>query len=41
LGVVPETNLEFWLTKTPNEKLEAAKALNELVRKIHLPNSFA
>jgi hypothetical protein len=35
---VPETNLEFWLTKTPNERLEAAKALNKLAREIYLSN---
>ncbi len=35
---VPETDLEYWLKKTPAERLAAAKELNLRARKIYESN---
>ena len=35
---VPTTDLEYWLQKTPAERLAAAKSLNERARKIYQAN---
>lgn len=35
---VPDNHLEFWLKKTPSERLEAAKELNNLARLIYNSN---
>lgn len=35
---VPKNNLAFWLEKTPNERLTAAKELNKLARDLFLSN---
>lgn len=35
---VPKTDLEYWLQKTPAERLEAAKELNARARKIYESN---
>jgi hypothetical protein len=37
---VPETYLEYWLQKTPAERLAAAKRLIALARKIYESNSL-
>lgn len=36
---VPKNNLDFWLKKTPNERLAAAKILNNLADKIYQSNN--
>ncbi len=36
---VPETDLEYWLQKTPAERLAAAKKLNARARKIYKKDS--
>ncbi|MCP9768781.1 hypothetical protein EGI22_12715 [Lacihabitans sp. LS3-19] len=35
---VPKNNLEFWLRKTPNERLLAAKELNRLAKDLFSSN---
>jgi hypothetical protein len=35
---VPQNNLEYWLKKTPAERLAAAKELNARARKIYESN---
>jgi hypothetical protein len=35
---VPKNNLAFWLEKTPNERLLAAKELNRLAKDLFLSN---
>jgi hypothetical protein len=35
---VPDTNLEFWLKKTPAERLEAAKKLIERAENLYHSN---
>jgi hypothetical protein len=35
---VPKNDLEYWLQKTPAERLAAAKELNALARKIYNSN---
>jgi hypothetical protein len=35
---MPETQLEFWLKKTPSERLEAAKNLNKRARLLYNSN---
>jgi hypothetical protein len=35
---VPETNLEFWLKKTPSERLDAAKKLIERAENLYHSN---
>ncbi len=35
---VPKNNLDYWLTKTPQERLEAARQLIEFARKLYSAN---